>query len=67
MNPMFSRRHPYLFFMLVFTAIIAGSTVIVSLLTMIGQHRSDIGFGEKVGVVELNGIIADSKEILTQI
>ena len=53
--------------MLVFTAIIAGSTVIVSLLTMIGQHRSDIGFGEKVGVVELDGIIVDSKEILTQI
>jgi protease-4 len=64
---MFSRRHPYLFFMLVFTAIIAGSTIIVSLLAMLSQHRSDIGFTEKVGVVELNGIISDSKKILSQI
>jgi protease IV len=67
MNPMFSRRHPYLFFLLVFTAIIAGSTLIISALTMIGQHQSDIGFTDKVGIVELTGIISDSKKILSQI
>jgi len=64
---MFSRRHPYLFFMLVFTAIIAASTITVSLLAMLSQHRTDIGFTEKVGVVELTGIISDSKKILSQI
>jgi len=64
---MFSRRHPYLFFLLVFTAIIAGSTFIISLLAMIGQHQSDMGFSDKVGIVELTGIISDSKKILSQI
>lgn len=64
---MFSRRHPYLFFILAVTAMIAGSTIIVSLLGMIGQNRSKLGFSEKVGVIELFGIITDSKQIIAQI
>lgn len=64
---MFSRRHPYLFFLLVFSVIIAGSSVVLSLLNVICQGRSEIGFGEKVGVIELNGVIADSRQILEQI
>ena len=64
---MFSRRHPYLFFLLVFSAIVAGSSIVLSLLGIIFQDHSEIGFGEKVGVIELNGVIADSKQILEQI
>lgn len=64
---MFSRRHPYLFFILAVTAMIAGSTIIVSLLGMIGKNRSQLGFSEKVGVIELIGIITDSKQIIAQI
>lgn len=64
---MFSRRHPYLFFLLAFAAIIAGSSVVLSLLNLISKHQSEIGFGQKVGVIEINGVIADSKTILEQI
>lgn len=64
---MFSRRHPYLFFLLVFSAIIAGSSVVLSLLSFAVLDQSEIGFGEKVGVIELNGVIADSKQIIEQI
>ncbi|MCD6586452.1 MAG: signal peptide peptidase SppA [Desulfobacteraceae bacterium] len=64
---MFSRRHPYLFFLLVFSAIIAGSSVVLSLLNVVYQGRSEIGFGEKVGIIELNGVITDSRQILEQI
>jgi len=64
---MFSRRHPYLFFLLVFSAIVAGSSIVLSLLGIVLQDQSEIGFGEKVGVIELNGVIADSRQILEQI
>ena len=64
---MFSRRHPYLFFLLAFAAIIAGSSVILSLLNLISKDQSEIGFGQKVGIIEINGVIADSKKILEQI
>lgn len=64
---MFSRRHPYLFFLLAFAAIIAGSSIVLSLLNLISKDQSEIGFGQKVGVIEINGVIADSKKILEQI
>ena len=64
---MFSRRHPYLFFILVFTAITAGSTVALSLLFSLGSGGSDGFSGEKVGVVEIVGAIADSKVINEQL
>ncbi len=64
---MFSRRHPYLFFLLVFSAIVAGSSVVLSLLSLFSLDHSEIGFGEKVGVIELNGVIADSRQVIEQI
>ncbi|MFZ2630229.1 MAG: signal peptide peptidase SppA [Desulfosalsimonadaceae bacterium] len=64
---MFTRRHPYLFFLLVFTGMIAGSSVIVSLLTMAGNFRSGAIFAEKVGVIEIKGVIADARPVLEQI
>lgn len=64
---MFSRRHPYLFFLLAFSAIIAGSAVILSLLNIVSQDQAEIGFGQKVGVIEVDGVIADSRQLLEQI
>jgi len=64
---MFSRRHPYLFFLLMISAIVAGSSVVLSLVGLVASDQSEIGFGEKVGVIELNGVIADSKQIIEQI
>ncbi len=64
---MFSRRHPYLYFLLVLSAIVAASSVVLSLLSFFALDQSEIGFGEKVGVIELNGVIADSRQILEQL
>lgn len=64
---MFSRRHPYLFFLLVFTGIIAGSSVVLSLISWAGDRFSGIRFNEKVGIVEIKGVIGDAKKILSQL
>ena len=64
---MFARRHPVLFSMLVMCAI--GALVIISLaaLFFLGARDSSFKFGQKVGVIEIKGIIADSKSILAQL
>ncbi|RZB35047.1 MAG: protease IV [Desulfobacteraceae bacterium Eth-SRB1] len=66
---MFSRRHPYLFFMLVFTSVMAVTIIGISLIFVLGTR--DIGFddviksgGEKVGIIELTGAITGSKDII---
>ncbi len=64
---MFSRRHPYLFFVLVFLSIIAAGTIVVSMLVVMGSKGSDFEFGEKVGIIELIGVISDSKEIINNL
>jgi protease IV len=64
---MFSRRHPYLYFILVFTAIVSATTIITSMLTMAGSVWSKISAGEKVGVVEITAMIVDSKDHIDRI
>jgi len=60
---MFSRRHPYLFFILVLSGI-AGAVVLgTSLLFTLTREGADFGFKEKVGVVEISGVIADSRRV----
>jgi protease-4 len=49
------------------SAIIASSSVVLSLMGFVSSDQSDIMFGEKVGIVELNGVIAESRQILEQI
>lgn len=61
---MFSRRHPYLFFLLTFTSIVAVAMIGMSLLFVLGTKASDFEFGEKVGIIEVNGIIADAKNVI---
>jgi protease-4 len=60
---MFSRRHPYLFFLLVFSSIIAVTTVVI-LLIAFGAKDPDFEFGEKVGIIEITGLISDAKNTI---
>ncbi|MBU1171106.1 MAG: signal peptide peptidase SppA [Proteobacteria bacterium] len=61
---MFSRRHPFLFFILVFTGIVAGSSIVLSLIVSENIGSVEKQSGEKVGVIEINGAIIESKTIL---
>jgi protease-4 len=64
---MFSRRHPYLFFLMIsfviFTVLILGT---MSLIAWMGSGDADFG-GEGVGVVEIEGAIADARVPIEQI
>ncbi|MBW1940968.1 MAG: signal peptide peptidase SppA [Deltaproteobacteria bacterium] len=61
---MFSRRHPYLFFILVFSTLITGTMITLSLLFTVGSKSYEFEFGEKVGVIEIKGVILESKKII---
>ena len=61
---MFSRRHPFLFFLLAFSGIMMGGIIIISLLMVIGSGDSNISFKEKVGIIEISGVIFDAKNVL---
>ena len=61
---MFSRRHPFLFFLLSFSAIMMGGIIILSLLVTLGSTGSNIVFNEKIGIIEISGIITDAKNVI---
>ena len=63
---MFSRRHPFLYFLLVFSGIAAATLIFMSVLLVSGLRGCGLGKigGEKVGVVEVNGVIADSGRVI---
>lgn len=61
---MFSRRHPYLFFILIWSSIIGTAMIAVTLLIILGTRTTDFEFGEKVGIIEINGVISDAKSTL---
>jgi len=61
---MFSRRHPYLFFFLSFSAIMMGGITIISLLVTLGSTGSNIVFNKKVGIIEISGVITDAKNVI---
>lgn len=64
---MFSRRHPYLFFILTFSTVVASAMILMTLLIMFGTMKADFEFGEKVGIIEINGVIADSEDVMRHI
>lgn len=64
---MFARRHPILFFLLVVCGIGAVMIIGVAALFLFGKKDSTFEFGEKVGVVEIQGVIADAKPIVSQL
>lgn len=57
---MFSRRHPYLFFLLVSMTMFCGTTVVLSTLFSVASFKTDFDFGEKVGIIEIEGIISSA-------
>lgn len=61
---MFSRRHPYLFFILIFTSVVALAILGMSMFFALGARSTDFEFGEKVGIIEIKGVIADAKQVL---
>ncbi|MFC1798433.1 signal peptide peptidase SppA [Thermodesulfobacteriota bacterium] len=65
---MFSRRHPYLFFILTFTMIVSTAAIGISLLIAWSIKDADIvgmdKSGEKVGVIEIAGVISESKHVI---
>lgn len=65
---MFSRRHPYLFFVLVSISTTAVAMISMSFLFVFAFRGSDFSnviekSKEHVGVIEINGVISDSKII----
>ncbi len=64
---MFSRRHPYLFFIIIFSSIVAVFIVSVSVLFVLGSGGSSLDFREKVGVVEITGVIQDAKSAINSL
>ncbi|MCK4466998.1 MAG: signal peptide peptidase SppA [Desulfobacterales bacterium] len=66
---MFSRRHPYLFFILIFSSIMVTAFIGLSLIFMLAAKDTDFddllkSGGEKVGIVELTGNITSSRDII---
>ena len=66
-NTMFSRRHPYLFFILTFSSVVATAMIVMVLLFVLGTRNAEFEFGEKVGIIEIKGIIAESKNVIHNI
>jgi protease-4 len=64
---MFSRRHPFLFFLLALTALVGGTLVCVALLFTLGRGISRLDFGQKVGVIEVSGAITEAEETLERL
>ncbi|RJP80483.1 MAG: signal peptide peptidase SppA [Desulfobacteraceae bacterium] len=64
---MFSRRHPYLFFMITMSITTFSFVVLISLIFKSGSKSSTFVSGEKVGIVEITGVIIDSKSIIENI
>jgi protease-4 len=64
---MFSRRHPYLFFLIAMTATLCSFVILLSLIFKVSGNRTKFVSGEKVGIVEITGVILDSKEIIENI
>ncbi len=66
---MFSRRHPYLFFILLFSFISA--TALLGITMMLVGSLKGIGLkdvsGEKVGVIKVTGVIADSEDTINNL
>jgi protease-4 len=67
---MFTRRHPYLFFLLTLFAMVSVSVIILSYLLVRGLEKTQFsefvtepGDG-KVGIVEISGVITDSSETI---
>jgi len=61
---MFSRRHPILFFILMFTGILSSALVVITLAVVVMVSPEAPVLEDGVGVVELTGVIVDSQQVI---
>ena len=64
---MFSRRHPYLFFLVIMTSVICSSSVIIAFISGFSSTSENRSKGEKIGVIEISGVILESTDIIDQL
>ncbi len=64
---MFSRRHPYLFFLMVMSIAVFSFIILISWVVKSGGRGSGFVSGDKVGIIEINGVIIDSKTVIENI
>lgn len=64
---MFSRRHPYLFFFIIITGMLTATFISLAFILAIWSDDQTRFIGEKVGVVEINGAIIDSRAVIEQL
>ena len=64
---MFARRHPFLFFLLAFTALVGGTLVSLSLIFILGFGLPRLDLGPKVGVIEISGAITEAEDTLARL
>ena len=65
---MFSRRHPYLFFLLIFSTVVAITVLGLSLVIVFSPKRNEFSTGKnQVGIIEIKGVVSDSKNIIENI
>lgn len=69
---MFSRRHPYLYFLLIWTSVVLSGLTIISLVVFFSVRSSGMFAAEPprtpaVGLVEISGFIGDSEVALRQL
>jgi protease-4 len=69
---MFSRKHPYLFFLLCTASLFTGLMVFMTIVLAAGMRSMDLAEfvdmgADRIGIIEINGVIAQSDEILQNI
>ncbi|MBA4366984.1 MAG: signal peptide peptidase SppA [Desulfobacterium sp.] len=64
---MFSRRHPFLFFMITMSIATFSFIILISFILKSGGRGSGFVSGDKVGIIEITGVIVDSKSIIENI
>jgi len=55
------------FFLLTFSSVVATAMILMTVLVTFGTRDTEFEFGEKVGIIEINGIIAESKNVLNHL
>ncbi|MDP2992103.1 MAG: signal peptide peptidase SppA, partial [Deltaproteobacteria bacterium] len=61
------KKHPILFGLAILASIFFGLIVIVFIFAWIGDEGHLLTPGEKIGIVEINGLITDSKETIQEL
>lgn len=64
---MFSRKHPFLFFIMIMTGMATAACISLALIFGVLNNDQTRFRGEKVGVIEINGTIVESRTVIKQI